>query len=101
MRRTLVTALAIFSVTSLIPLGAYAGEKQSDIEKGYQLSKKKCLGCHDSVANPEAGRKTRDDWHIIINIMHKKFDQKLTSEELESLINYFYTIRKGIEKDAG
>jgi hypothetical protein len=101
MRQTIVTALAILSMTALIPLGVQAVEKQTDIQKGYQLSKKMCLGCHDSVANPEAGRKTRDEWHIIINIMHKKFDQKLTNEELDTLIDYFYTIRKGIEKDAG
>ena len=101
MRQTIVTVAVICGLTALFPVGAGAGGKQSDLQRGYQLSKEKCLGCHDSVANPEAGRKTRDEWLIIITIMHRKFAQKLSAEELDSLIDYFYTIRKGIEKDAG
>ena len=33
--------------------------------------------------------------------MHKKLEQKLTNDELDSLIDYFCSIIKGIEKDAG
>ena len=84
-----------------VPWGVRADDKKPDLRRGYQLNKENCLGCHDSVANPEAGSKTRDDWHLIIDVMHKKFTKKLTNEEVETLIDYFYTIRKGVEKDAG
>ena len=98
--RTLAMTVA-FGAMLLVPWGAQATDKKIDLRKGYELSKKKCQGCHDSVANPEAGSRTRDDWHIIIDVMHKKFSQKLTAQELETLIDYFYSIRKGIEKDPG
>lgn len=97
---TLVMTVAL-GVMLMVPFGVEANDKKPDLRKGYQLNKEKCLGCHDSVANPEAGSKTRDDWHIIIDVMHNKFTNKLTNEEVETLIDYFYTIRKGVEKDAG
>ncbi|RQW77739.1 MAG: hypothetical protein EHM51_01285 [Geobacter sp.] len=85
----------------ILPWGVQAKDKKHDLSKGYQLSKKMCTKCHDSVANPEAGSKTRDEWHIIIDVMHKKFSHKMTGQEVETLIDYFYSIRKGSEKEAG
>ena len=95
----LVTALAL-----LAPIGAVAAESKNvtgDLQKGYQLAKKKCTSCHDSIANPEAGSKTRDDWFIVINVMHKQFNMKMSNDEKALLTNYFYSIRKGLEKDPG
>jgi hypothetical protein len=51
------------------------------------------------VANPVADRKTRDDWHVVSDVMHKKFQMKMSEDEQELLINYFYAIRKGLGKD--
>jgi len=97
--------LALFvAALFLAPAGVGASEAKKatlDLQKGYQLAKKKCTSCHDSVANPEAGRKTRDDWHLVVDVMHKQFQMKMTKGEQELLIDYFYNIRKGLEKDPG
>jgi len=95
---------ALLAVALLVPIGADAAEKKkepSDLQKGYQLAKKRCLSCHDSVANPEAGRKTRDEWHVVMSVMHKQFKVQLSNQEQELLTDYFYTIRKGLEKEPG
>jgi len=96
--------VSVLAVVLLAPAGVGAAETKKvtvDLQKGYQLAKKRCTSCHDSVANPEAGRKTRDEWHIVIDVMHKKFQTKMNNDELELLINYFYSVRKGLEKDPG
>jgi len=95
---------SVITVALLAPVGTGAAETKKvsvDLQKGYQLAKKHCTSCHDSVANPEAGRKTRDEWIIVIDIMHKKFQVKLKKDEQEQLVNYFYAVRKGLEKDPG
>lgn len=85
-----------------VGLGAAESKKsEGDLQKGYQLAKKHCTRCHDSVANPEAGPKTRDEWIVVISLMHKKFPAPLSHQEQEQLVNYFYNIRKGLEKDPG
>jgi hypothetical protein len=94
----------VFGLALLIPAGAGAAESKKitvDLQKGYQLSKKLCMSCHDSAANPEAGRKTRDEWYIVIDIMHKQFQMKMNNKEMEMLVDYFYSVRKGMEKDPG
>ncbi len=99
--KVLATVLA---VALLVPVGVSAAETKKvtvDLQKGYQLAKKWCTSCHDSVANPEGARKTRDEWHIIVDVMHKKFQVKINNDDREQLIDYFYSIRKGLEKDAG
>jgi len=96
--------VSVLAVALLVPVGAGAAETKKvtvDLQKGYQLAKKWCTSCHDSVANPEGDRKTRDEWHIVVDLMHKKFQTKMNNDEREQLINYFYTIRKGLEKDPG
>ena len=83
-------------------IGAAEVKKEAlDLQKGYQLAKKKCLSCHDSVANPEAGKRTRDDWHLVVDVMHQEFKLNMTNQEKEQLTDYFYNIRKGLEKDPG
>lgn len=92
------------AILVLVTVNGNAAESKKvtvDLQKGYQLAKKKCVGCHDSVANPEAGRKTRDDWHVVVDVMHQQFQMKMTKQEKELLIDYFYNIRKGLEKDPG
>lgn len=96
-----VMATAVLFLSPAI-LGAAEAKKETlALQKGYQLAKKKCLSCHDSVANPEAGKKTRDDWHLVVDVMHKQFQLKMTNQEIEQLTDYFYNIRKGLEKDPG
>ena len=95
---------SVFAVALLAPVGAGAAGTNNvtvDLQKGCQLAKKRCTSCHDSVANPEAGRKTRDEWIVVIDVMHKQFQEKLNNNEQEQLVNYFFTIRKGLEKDPG
>jgi len=69
--------------------------------KGYSLNKKYCTVCHDSVADPEKVGHTRDTWHLIIQIMHKNGQEKIPAADLDKLIDYFYSIRKGMEMEAG
>lgn len=77
-----------------------AAQEKEDKAKAYQVYKQKCLGCHDSVADPEKPGRTRDEWHIVVNIMHKQ-GLNLTDEESEQIIDLLYDIRRGIEKEAG
>ncbi len=98
-----VSAL-LFAAALLLPVGVGAAESNQvtgDLQKGYQLAKKRCTSCHDSVANPEAGRKTRDEWVLVISVMHKQFKAPISNQEQAQLADYFYTIRKGLEKDPG
>ncbi|MCF6265470.1 MAG: hypothetical protein L3J57_02860 [Desulfuromusa sp.] len=68
---------------------------------GYALNNKYCVSCHDSVADPGKPGFTRDTWHLIINIMHKNGLENLSAEESGALVDYFYKIRKGLEREAG
>ena len=77
-----------------------AGQEKLNYTKAYQLYKQKCLGCHDSIADPEKPGQTRDEWHIVVNIMHKH-GLDLTDEESEQMIDLLYELRRGLEKDAG
>jgi len=77
-----------------------AGQEKKNQAQAYQVYKQKCLGCHDSVADPEKPGRTRDEWHIVVNIMHKH-GLELTDEESEQMIDLLYELRRGLEKDAG
>jgi hypothetical protein len=70
------------------------------LEKGYDLYQSKCTLCHDGVADPEKSGKTRDDWHIVIKLMHS-YGLDLTDDEATTLVDYFFTIRKGTESQPG
>jgi hypothetical protein len=78
----------------------HADPKKLNHEQAYRLYTKKCLDCHDSIADPEKPGKTRDEWHIVINVMHQ-YGLELTHEESEQLIDLLYDLRKGMEKEAG
>jgi hypothetical protein len=77
-----------------------AKQKKIDHMKAYQIYKSKCLACHDSVADPEKPGRTRDDWHMVVNVMHG-YGFDLTSQEAEAITDLLYDLRKGLEKDAG
>lgn len=91
---SLICILAFFAASS------YATSAKDQM-KGYALNNKYCTSCHDSVADPEKTGFTRDTWHLIINIMHKNGLEKLSEEENAALVDYFFTIRKGMEREAG
>jgi len=74
-------------------------KRESQI-KAFQVYQQKCLGCHDSVADPEKPGRTRDDWHLVVNIMHD-YGLDLTDEQNEQIIDLLYDLRRGLEKEAG
>jgi hypothetical protein len=78
---------------------AKAGQKM-DFEKAYSVYNQKCNGCHLSVADPEKPGRTRDDWHIVVNVMHD-YGLALTNEESDMIIDLLYKLRRGMEREAG
>jgi hypothetical protein len=78
---------------------AKAGQK-TDYEKAFVVYTQKCSGCHSSVADPEKPGRTRDDWHIVVNVMHD-YGLELTTEESEMIIDLLYQLRRGMEREAG
>ena len=81
-----------------------AGQKKSAKKEGqikaFKVYQKKCLGCHDSVADPEKPGRTRDDWHLIVNIMHD-YGLDLTDNQSDQIIDLLYDLRRGLEREAG
>ena len=69
-------------------------------QKAHAIFVKKCLSCHVSVADPEKQGRTRDDWHLVVNVMHD-YGMDLSQEESEMVIDLLYDLRKGIEREAG
>lgn len=80
--------------------GEKAKVKGMDRLKAYKAYQQKCLGCHDSVANPEQPGRTRDDWHLVVNVMHG-YGLDISMEESELIIELLYDLRKGLEREAG
>jgi len=74
--------------------------KRAFFEQAYKLYTVKCTTCHDGVADPDKPGKTRDEWHIVIKLMHD-LGLDITEAEAETLVDFFFTIRKGMEKEAG
>ena len=78
---------------------AKAGKK-ADFENAFKVYTQKCNGCHVSVADPEKPGRTRDDWHIVVNVMHD-YGVGLTNEESDMIIDLLYKLRRGMEREAG
>ena len=97
MRKILVITLCL----SVMLASSIFAMDTKGLKEGYALNKKYCVSCHDSVADPEKSGFTRDTWHLILNVMHKQGLQKLSNDDSEKLIDYFYSIRKGMELNAG
>ncbi len=74
--------------------------KQETHMKAYAVYQNKCLICHDSVADPEKPGRTRDDWHLVVQVMHR-YGLDLTVEESDMIIDLLYDLRKGMEREAG
>ena len=98
----LICAIGVLLVgqSSNVVAGEKAKSKNLDRMKAYQVYLQKCMGCHDSVANPEQPGRTRDDWHLVVNVMHG-YGLGLSFEESEMIIDLLYDLRKGLEREAG
>ena len=75
-------------------------KKKIEHQKAFAVYQKKCLSCHDSVADPEKLGRTRDDWFMVVNVMHG-YGLDLTNQEAEAITDLLYDLRKGLEKEAG
>jgi hypothetical protein len=102
-----LAALCICAVFVVGSLGFWANQglaKQSKKsvahKQAFALYAKKCLGCHDSVADPEKPGRTRDDWHLVVNVMHR-YGLDMTAEEADTIIDLLYDLRQGMEREAG
>ena len=70
------------------------GDKEKMAHKSaYLLYENKCLDCHDSIADPERAGKTRDEWYVVVSIMHN-YDFDLTEDEMELLTDYLFELRQ-------
>ncbi|MCD6186557.1 MAG: hypothetical protein J7K09_00215 [Desulfuromusa sp.] len=92
--------ISLICIVAFFVASSYAMSTKDQMH-GYALNNKYCVSCHDSVADPEKPGFTRDTWHLIINIMHKNGLESLSVEENGALVDYFYMIRKGLEREAG
>ncbi|MGD1970582.1 MAG: cytochrome c [Desulfobacterales bacterium] len=98
----LICAMGVLLViqSPSVVAGDKAKAKNMDRMKAYQVYQAKCTGCHDSVANPELPGRTRDDWHLVVNVMHG-YGLGLSTEDSEMIIDLLYQLRKGLEREAG
>ncbi len=95
----LVSGIFMFGSNSVAMQEAKDGKKVMH-EKAYALYQSKCLGCHISVADPEKAGRTRDDWHLVVQVMHK-YGLDLADDESDMIIDLLYDLRQGMEKEAG
>ena len=93
------TFLLIASICVLVNQGMAKGKNVAH-QKAFALYAKKCLGCHDSVADPEKQGRTRDDWHLVVNVMHQ-YGLDMTTDEGDMIVDLLYDLRKGMEREAG
>jgi hypothetical protein len=95
----LVSGFFMFGSNSVAVQDAKSGKKMT-YEKAYALYQTKCLGCHLSVADPEKPGRTRDDWYLVVQVMHR-YGLDLTDSERDMLTDLLYNLRKGMEREAG
>jgi hypothetical protein len=82
------------------PWVAADSKKKVEHQQAFAVYQKKCLGCHDSVADPEKPGRTRDEWFLVVNVMHG-YGMDLTDQETQAITDLLYDLRKGLEKEAG
>jgi mono/diheme cytochrome c family protein len=75
-------------------------KKKGEYKKAFSIYQKKCINCHDSVADPEKPGRTRDDWFLVVNVMHG-YGFELTDQEARAITDLLYDLRAGLEKDPG
>lgn len=95
-----LAALLLLGLAGLGVAGSKAKMAAKEQKAAYALYQKKCLSCHLSVADPERSGKTRDEWTLVVRYMDKHYVQ-LTDEEAAKIIDLLYSIRRGLEKEAG
>jgi len=98
----LICAMGVLIVIQSPSLVAGEKAKSKNVErmKAYKVYQQHCMGCHDSVANPEQPGRTRDDWHLVVNVMHG-YGLDISLEESELIIDMLYDLRQGMESEAG
>jgi len=69
-------------------------------QTAFKRCTKKCLGCYDSVVDSEKPGRTQDDWHLVVNVMHK-YGLEMTADEADMIIDLLYDLRQGMEREAG
>ena len=94
----LVSGFLIFGSHGVAMQAAKSGKMMH--AQAYTLYQSKCLGCHISVADPEKPGRTRDDWHLVVHVMHG-YGLDLTDVESQMIIDLLYDLRKGMEREAG
>ncbi|WP_319522321.1 cytochrome c [uncultured Desulfosarcina sp.] len=95
-----ICALFLLGGLCIVANQSMAKSKSVAHKQAFAVYAKKCLGCHDSVADPEKPGRTRDDWHLVVNVMHK-YGMDLTADEADMIIDLLYDLRKGMEREAG
>jgi len=103
--QTTVTWFCAFLLVGGMSLMATQGiakqsKKAMAHKEAFKLYEKKCLGCHDSVADPEKPGRTRDDWHLVVHVMHD-YGMDMTADEADAIVDLLYDLRKGMEREAG
>jgi len=95
-----ICAVGILLVLQNTDVTAGGQNKLQAQQNSFKVYQQKCLGCHDSVADPEKPGRTRDDWHLVIQVMHGN-GLDLNIEESNQIIDLLYNLRKGMEREAG
>jgi hypothetical protein len=93
-------AVVLVSMQASVTAGDKTAAKRMATKQAFELYQNKCLGCHDSVADPEKPGRTRDDWYLVVNVMHD-YGLALTADEGDAIVQLLYELRKGMERDAG
>ena len=88
--------IAGFKVLAITPTTGHSPQKLAH-EKAYKVYRQKCLGCHDSVADPEKPGMSRHDWNLVVNVMHG-YGLFMTALEREMVVDLLYNLRKAPEK---
>jgi hypothetical protein len=90
----------ILAAGSGIAMQEAQSSKKKMHAEAYAVYQKKCLSCHVSVADPEKPGRTRDDWLMVVEIMHG-YGFELTPHESDLITDLLYDLRRGMEKEAG
>lgn len=90
----------ILATSSGIAMQEVKSNKKKMHAEAYVVYQKKCLSCHVSVADPEKPGRTRDDWLMVVEVMHD-YGFDLTPHESELITDLLYDLRRGMEKEAG
>jgi len=88
-----IAGIKAFAIT---PTTGHSPQKLAH-EKAYKVYRQKCLGCHDSVADPEKPGMSRHDWNLVVNVMHG-YGLFMTALEREMVVDLLYNLRKAPEK---